>query len=63
MEEMYIKAIKGSILKLKNGGLTTDGESATKKKAATALNKLRTVNEGMYVDLLEDYKKTLAGLK
>ena len=63
MEEMYIKAIKNSIFKLKNGGMTTDDASATKKKAATALNKLKDINLGMYEELLGEYKETLAGLK
>jgi hypothetical protein len=63
MEEMYIKAIKGGILKLKNGGLTTDVQAATKVKVAKALNGLKGVNEPMYDEYLEKYKKTLAGLK
>ena len=63
MEEMYIKAIKGGILKLKNGGLTSDEQSATKVKVAKALNLLKGVNEPMYDELLADYKKTLAELK
>ena len=60
---MYIKAIKGGILKLKNGGLTSDEQSATKVKVAKALNLLKGVNEPMYDELLADYKKTLAELK
>jgi len=63
MEEMYIKVIKGGILKLKNGGLTSDEQSAAKVKVAKALNGLKPVNEGMYDEYLEKYKKTLAGLK
>lgn len=63
MEEMYIKAIKASIVKLKAGGLTSDIQSQTKVKAAKALNLLKGINEPMYDELLADYKKTLAGLK
>ena len=63
MEEMYIKAIKGGILALKNGGQTTDEQSKSKVKVARALNALKVVNQGLYEDLLIDYKTTLAGLK
>lgn len=56
MEELLIKKVKGGILGIKNGT-----RQAT--EIAPLLNRLKGVNEGMYEDLLDDYKKALAARK
>ena len=52
MEELLIKRVKGGILGIKNG---------TKQvtEVAPLLNRLKGLNEGMYDDLLKDYKNAL----
>lgn len=59
MEEMYIKAIKASILKLKNGGLNDTQRGIAMKKAGSALTALKKVNEPMYDEYLVLYKNVL----
>jgi len=59
MEQMYIKAIKASILKLKNGGLNDTQRGIAMKKAGTALTALKKVNEPMYDDYIVQYKNVL----
>lgn len=57
-EELYIKNVKNAIRAIKLG---------TKKPEDTNvgfnLNKLKIVNEGLYLDLLNDYKAVLAEYK
>ena len=52
MEELLIKRVKGGILGIKNGT-----KQAT--EVAPLLNRLKELNEGMYDDLLKDYKNAL----
>lgn len=59
MEEMYIKAIKASIMKLNNGGLNDTQRGIAMKKAGTALTGLKKVNEPLYDDYLIQYKEAL----
>ena len=56
MEDLLIRKVKGGINGIKNG---------TKKASEVAplLNRLKGVNEGMYDELLEEYKKALASRK
>jgi hypothetical protein len=50
MEDLLIRKIKGGIQGIKNG-------TKESKEIAPLLNRLKGVNEGMYLDLLEEYKK------
>jgi len=63
MEKMYVKAIIGGLLKLRNGGLNDFESGATKKKIGTALTGLKKVNEPLYDYYLEQYKAALGNLK
>jgi len=56
MEDMLIKKIKGGLLGIKQ-------KTKEPKEIAKLLNKLKTINEGMYKDLLNDYKQVLNSLK
>ena len=55
MEELYIKKIKGGIIGINNGTKTPE-----EANIGRALNNLKAVNEGMYSDLMNDYKAALA---
>lgn len=59
MEELYIRAIKGAILKLKNPRTSEDDRSEAMKAAGRNLGKLKTVNEGMYEELKNQYINAL----
>lgn len=52
MEDLLIRKIKGGINGIKNGT-----KEAT--EIAPLLNRLKGVNEGMYDELLQEYKKAL----
>ena len=52
MEDLLIRKIKGGINGIKNGT-----KEAT--EIAPLLNRLKDVNEGMYDELLQDYKNAL----
>ena len=52
MEDLLIRKIKGGILGIKNGNKEIT-------EVAPLLNKLKNVNEGMYEELLQDYKVAL----
>jgi hypothetical protein len=53
MEEQLIRKIKGGIMGIKNG-TKTPGE------IGPLLNQLKTRNEGMYLELFNDYKAVLS---
>jgi hypothetical protein len=59
MEELYIKAIKGAILKMKNPNTTEDERTEAMRTAGRNLGKLKHVNEGFYIDLLAEYMDCL----
>lgn len=50
MEDLLIRKIEGGIRGIKNG-------TKEPKEIAPLLNRLKGINEGMYLDLLEEYKK------
>ena len=52
MEDLLIRKIKGGINGIKNGT-----KEAT--EIAPLLNRLKSVNEGMYDELLQEYKNAL----
>lgn len=56
MEDLLIRKIKGGINGIKNG---------TKEaiEIAPLLNRLKSINEGMYDELLKEYKITLLIVK
>jgi hypothetical protein len=56
MEDLLIRKVKGGINGIKNG--TKEATEVT-----PLLNRLKGVNEGMYDELLEEYKKALAKRK
>ena len=56
MEDLLIRKVKGGINGIKNG-------TKEAKEVAPLLNRLKGVNEGMYDELLEEYKKALASRK
>tara|TARA_R110000822_G_scaffold183745_1_gene323116 strand:+ start:274 stop:459 length:186 start_codon:yes stop_codon:yes gene_type:complete len=55
MEELYIKAIKGAILKMKNPNTTEDERTEAMRTAGRNLGKLKHVNNGMHEDLQKQY--------
>lgn len=55
MEELYIRAIKGAILKLKNPRTSEDERGEAMKAAGRNLGKLKLVNPGMHEDLQKQY--------
>lgn len=57
-EELYIKHIENGIRSIKNGSKTLK-----EAKVGVSLMKLKEVNEGLYMDYLEKYKKVVANLK
>jgi len=59
MEELYIRAIKGAILKLKNPKTSEEDRTEAMRAAGRNLGKLRLINEGFYLDLLEEYKTVI----
>jgi len=59
MEELYIRAIKGAILKLKNPKSTEVETSEAMSAAGRNLGKLKKINEGFYLDLLAEYKEVI----
>jgi hypothetical protein len=52
MEDLLIRKIKGGILGIKNG-------TREVTEIAPLLNRLKAVNEGMYDELIKDYKSAL----
>lgn len=56
MEETLIKRIKGGILGIKNG-------TKQPQEVGKFLNMLKSINQGMYDELLNDYKAALQGKK
>jgi hypothetical protein len=56
MEDLLIRKVKGGINGIKNG-------TKEASEVAPLLNRLKGVNEGMYEELLEEYKKALASRK
>lgn len=57
MEEILIKNIENGIRSIRLG---TEPREA---KVAYSLNKLKFVNEGLYIDYMEKYKEVLAEYK
>lgn len=57
-EEMYIKHIENGIRSIKNGSKTVK-----EANVGMSLNKLKTVNEGLYEDYLKKYKEVLVNRK
>jgi hypothetical protein len=57
MEEAIIKQIRINFKAIQNGIPAKD------TNIGYSLNKLKTVNEGLYIDYLEEYKNILAKLK
>jgi len=57
-EEMYIKHIDNGIRSIVNGTKTVK-----EANVGMSLNKLKTVNEGLYEDYLKKYKEVLANRK
>lgn len=55
IEDLYIKKIEGGIRAVTNGTKTPKDSECAKY-----LNKLKPINEGMYLDLVEKYKTALA---
>lgn len=60
MEELLIKKLESLILSLKLG---TKKPSDIGQEVASAMNKLKSINEGMAIDLMERYKKAVADSK
>lgn len=56
MEEQLIRKIKGGIMGIKNG-------TKTPAEVGPILNQLKTRNEGMYLELFNDYKAAVSGSK
>jgi len=56
MEQELVKKIRGGILGIKNG-------TKEPKEVGPLLNKLKPLNEGMYEELLKEYKKVLEARK
>jgi hypothetical protein len=57
-ESLYIKHIENGIRTILNGSKTPK-----EAKVGVSLMKLKEVNEGLYMDYLEKYKKAVASLK
>ena len=57
-EEMYIRHIENGIRSIVNGTKTVK-----EANVGMSLNKLKTVNEGLYEDYLKKYKEVLANRK
>ena len=57
-EDAYIKAIRRGINSIKNGTSTP-----VESNVASNLNRLKAVNEGMYLEHLNNYKATLIEYK
>lgn len=55
-EEQYIKNVENAIRTLRLG---TKEKQVAMKSAGFNLNKLKQVNEGLYLDYLEKYKQAL----
>jgi hypothetical protein len=51
IEDLYIKKIEGGIRAVNNGT-----KSPKDSECVKYLNKLKPINEGMYLDLVEKYK-------
>jgi hypothetical protein len=56
MEDILIRKIKGGLLGMKQ-------KTKEPKEVAKLLNKLKAINEGMYQDLLNDYKQVMKTIK
>ena len=59
MEELYIRAIKAAILKLKNKQTSEDERTEAMRAAGRNLGKLKVVNEPMHEDLQKEYLNCL----
>jgi hypothetical protein len=57
-EEMYIQHIENGIRSILNGS-----KSVKDANVGMSLNKLKTINEGLYEDYLKKYKEVLANRK
>lgn len=57
-EELYIKHIENGIRSIINGTKTVK-----EANVGISLNKLKTVNEGLYEDYLKKYKEVLVNRK
>lgn len=57
-EEMYIRHIENGIRSIVSGTKTVK-----EANVGMSLNKLKTVNEGLYEDYLKKYKEVLANRK
>ena len=53
-EDTYIKAIRGGMIAIKNGTKLPKDANVGKN-----LKRLKDVNEGMYEEMLEEYKKVM----
>jgi hypothetical protein len=60
MEELCIKNITNGFRKLRlNGNMANAEMIETKQRIATALNRLKEINQYLYQDYLNDYKALL----
>lgn len=57
-EDTYIKHIENGIRAILSGSKTPK-----EAKVGVSLNKLKQINEGLYMDYLEKYKKVVVNLK
>lgn len=58
MEEILIKNVRNGIRAIRMGTKTP-----SEANVGVSLNKLKSLNEGMYLELMEDYKKVLEEFK
>ena len=58
MEELYLKAIRNGIRAIRFGLKTPE-----QAKVGQGLNKLKPLNEGMYLELMNDYKAVVLEYK
>lgn len=56
MEEQLIRKIKGGIMGIKTG-------TKTPAQVGPLLNQLKSINEGMYLELFNDYKAVISSSK
>jgi len=59
MEELYIRAIKAAILKLKNPKTSEDNRTEAMRAAGRNLGKLKLVNIGMHEEMQKQYLNCL----
>lgn len=55
MEDLLVTKIEGAIRGIRMGTKTPETAGA-----GTLLNRLKSINEGMYLDLMEKYKNVVA---